>query len=282
MTRIDLHAHTTHSDGSLAPGELVERAAAVGLSALAVTDHDTTTALTEARAAGTRLGVEIVDGCEVTARGDAGIVHVLVYEFSHDDEGFSRLLERVRAGRDERNAAILEKLAGLGVPLEPGDVRRHAVGRIVARPHLARAMVERGYVDDVRQAFDYYLRDGGPAYVRADVPSGEAVIEAAAGAGGLCVLAHPRSLRLSSRAAFADVFRRFRDAGLVGVEVDHPSHDVNRRTMFGELADSLDLVRSGGSDFHGAMKPHIELGSGDGTIEVGYETLERLRAKRPA
>lgn len=280
MRRIDLHAHTEHSDGTLSPRELVERARDVGLSALAVTDHDTTSALAEARATGEELGVEILDGCEITAQSPSGIVHVLAYGFDEQDDGFQALLARVRDGRDARNDKILEKLTTLGVPLALEEVQALAVGQIVARPHFAQAMVKRGYVDHLREAFDHYLRDGGPAYVQAEVPETEEAIAMTADAGGAAVIAHPRSLKLGSREAYERVFRGYKEAGLAGIEVNHPSQDVNLRRRFSDLASLLDLIPTGGSDFHGANKPHIELGKGDGTIEVGYEIWERLRDAR--
>ena len=277
--RIDLHAHTTHSDGSLTPTELVDLAASVGLAALAVTDHDTTAGLGEAREAATRHGLEVLAGCEITAGVPSGIAHVLAYDFDESHDAFQTLLAGVRAGREERNRRILEKLERLRVPVTPEDVRKHAVGSIVARPHVARAMVDRGHVDTLRQAFDRYLRDGGPAYARAPVPTADEAIRCVVAAGGVAVLAHPRSLKLGSEQAYRDAFQRMCDAGLAGLEVDHPSQDDTLRAQFGALAEELGLVRSGGSDFHGAHKPGIELGRGNGTIDVTYETWERLRAR---
>ncbi len=280
--RIDLHAHTVHSDGTMTPTELVEHAAEIGLIALAVTDHDTTTALGEARAAGQAVGVEVLNGCEVSCAIPSGIVHVLTYGFDETDEAFQALLVGVRESRNERNRRILAKLEALRVPLTLDDVCAQAFGRVVARPHFAAAMVKRGYVDDVREAFRLYLHDQGPAYSVAEMPPPEDAIRAAAGAGGISVIAHPRQLRLGSKGAYRRLFRRLKDVGLCGIEVDHPSHKPEHRTMFQALADELDLVASGGSDFHGTAKPHIRLGIGDGTIHVTYDTWTRLRARRAA
>ncbi len=280
--RIDLHAHTVHSDGTFTPTELVDEAARIGLSALAVTDHDTTTALEEAHARGTETGVEIIDGCEISTSIPTGIVHILTYGFDLSSAPLQALLERVRVSRDERNAAMLEKLEALRLPLSHEDVARFAHGRIVARPHFARAMVEAGYVDDVRQAFKHYLHDGGPAYVVADMPSPEEAIQAAVVAGGVCVLAHPKQLKLGGMGKYRDVVGRFRDAGLVGLEVDHPTQNEKDRERFRRLARDLDLVSTGGSDFHGAAKPHIRLGEGDGSIHVPYATWGALLARRVA
>ncbi len=276
---IDLHAHTIHSDGTMTPTELVEAAADCGLAALAVTDHDITSGLAEAHVAGERLGVEIIDGCEISAELPTGTVHILAYAFDKDDAPFQALLEEVRVGRDERNVIILEKLAALRMPLDESEIRAFAHGRVVARPHIALAMVKRGYVDDVREAFRHYLHDRGPAYVQAKMPSPERAIEAVVNAGGVAVLAHGKSLRLGGKAKYRPVIERFKSAGLGGIEVDHPTHDTGWRRTFRQIADALGLVPTGGSDFHGAAKPHIRLGEGDGTIDVRYDTWERLRAR---
>ena len=282
MTRIDLHAHTTHSDGTLSPTELVEHAAEVGLQALAVTDHDTMSAIPEARDAGLRLGIEIFNGCEVTTVLPSGIVHVLVYGVDLEDQRFDAFLEGIRRGRHQRNLAILEKFAELGIELRYEEVQAFAVGRIVARPHIANALVKRGIVENLREAFDRYLKDGGPAYVKAEVPPPEAAIRAAKDAGGVAVIAHPRQMKLGSMGAYRRHFRRWKDAGLDGIEVNHPSHDENHRTQFAALAEELDLVGTSGSDFHGSNKPHIKLGEGDGTIRVEYDTWHRLAARMSA
>jgi predicted metal-dependent phosphoesterase TrpH len=280
MARIDLHAHTEHSDGTLTPAALVGAARRIGLAALAVTDHDTTTALPEAHAEGARVGVEVIDGCEISARIDQTTVHVLAYGFRREDDALQGFLAEVRAGRERRNEALYDRLHDLGVPVEPADVLAHVRGRIVARPHFARAMVARGYVPDVRAAFSRYLSDFGPAYVPPVAPSPEEAIEAAVAAGGVTVLAHPKQLRMGCGDDCARLLRRLQGAGLAGVEADHPSHDAGDRRSLRGIADDLGLVASGGSDFHGENKPHIQLGSGDGTISVEYETWEALSARR--
>ncbi len=280
--RIDLHAHTVHSDGTFTPTALVDEAARIGLSALAVTDHDTTTALQEAHDRGAETGVEILDGCEISTSIPTGIVHILTYAFDLSNAQLQDLLERVRTSRDARNAAMLEKLDALRLPLTHEEVARHAHGRIVARPHFARAMVEAGYVDDIRQAFKHYLHDDGPAYVIANMPAPEEAIRATVAAGGVCVLAHPKQLKLGGMGKYRDVVGRFRDAGLAGLEIDHPTHNEKDRERFHRLACDLDLVPSGGSDFHGAAKPHIRLGEGDGTIHVPYATWTALLERRVA
>ena len=278
--RIDLHAHTTHSDGTLTPAELVRLAWQRGLGALAVTDHDTTAGLPEARRVGAAVGVEILDGCEVTAHLPAGIVHILAYGFDPEDADFQAMLVDVRRGRDERNVVILEKLTALGVPVTESEVSRHVEGSITARPHIAAALVDQGHADDLQAAFRLYLRDGGPAYAQAQVPAAEEVIARIIAAGGVAVLAHPRSLGLRHRRSYRQLFAGLKQEGLAGIEVHHPSHGIEQRQMFQALADELELVATGGSDFHGANKPYLELGTGDGTIEVDRAVWDALSARR--
>ena len=281
MARIDLHTHSARSDGSLEPADLARAAADAGLSAFALTDHDTLAGLDEARDAAAARGVEVFAGVEVTARFPGSAMHLLGYGFDPREPRLGAMLAEVRAGRSERNARILARLAELGVPVGMDDVRG-ACGvatRTVGRPHIASAMVRRGWVRDERAAFALYLKDGGPAFVEAEVVDAEEVIAAVAGAGGVVSVAHPRSLRLGGETAYAALFDRLAAAGLAGVETDHPSHSPVEREVFRRLAAERGLVATAGSDFHGAAKPDIRLGVGDGTIDVGRETWERLRAR---
>ncbi len=280
MPRIDLHAHTEHSDGTHTATALVRLARDVGLSLLAVTDHDTTAGLAEAEAEGRALGVAVLPGCEISTRIPEGNVHVLGLGVDPGHLGLQRFLASVRAGRDARNERIYERLAALGVPVTPEEVAVHVRGRIVARPHFARALVARGYVPDLRAAFTQYLRDGGPAYVDAQVPPPAEAVKAIREAGGVAVVAHPGQIRLGLPDGMRAFLRELRAAGLAGLEVWHPSHDAQARVLFGALAAELDLLPSGGSDFHGDTKPHIRLGVGDGTIALEAEVWERLATRR--
>lgn len=279
MRRIDLHAHTTHSDGTCLPEELVERAVTAGLTALAVTDHDTTSGLDAARTAARPHGLEILSGVEVSTQIPEGGVHVLGYGFDEASETFRAFLEHVRHERARRNEQILGRLEALGVPLTAEEVAAHATGSIVARPHFAHAMVARGYVESFREAFDRYLSDAGPAYVLADLPTPEEAIVAIRKGGGVAVLAHPRQISIEGQARYVELLQRLCAAGLGGLEVQHPSHKPHHRARFLKLAERFGLVPTGGSDFHGANKPYIQLGVGDGTIEVGYETWDRLQER---
>ncbi len=282
MKRIELHTHSTFSDGTATPAELVTLAGHAGLAALALTDHDTTDGLAEARQAAATTDLEIISGCEISTNLDGRSVHVLGHGFREDDPGLQGLLAQVRRDREERNRLMLARLAELGMPLDLEAVLAYATGDIVARPHFARAMVERGYVSDIRQAFTRYLRDGGPAHVVVGRPAPVDAVAAIRAAGGASSIAHPRQIALEDDAAWEAFFSELTEAGLTGIEIDHPSQNAEQRRYFGAWAKRFDLVWTGGSDFHGAAKPHIELGRGDGTVVIPYETWVQLRAKASA
>jgi len=277
MDRIDLHTHSKHSDGTYAPRDLVALAAKEGLRAVALTDHDTTSGVEEALAAGAELGVEVIPGCEVSTSFQRRSVHVLAHGIPLGETPFQTFLEGVRAARVERNQLMLERLAELDCPLTLEEVEAHAEGRIIARPHFAKAMIARKYVPDWRAAFDRYLKDGGPAYVVVERTPPVEAVAAITAAGGAASIAHPRQIALEDDDAWSAFFEELVDAGLAGIEVNHPSHKPNDRAYFGAWADRFGLVHVGGSDFHGSNKPRIRLGTGNGTIDVRYETWTRLR-----
>ncbi|MFA5860755.1 MAG: PHP domain-containing protein [Candidatus Thermoplasmatota archaeon] len=273
MRHVDLHAHTTASDGTLAPTALVEAAKAAGLVALAVTDHDSLGALEEARIAGTRLGVEIVPGVELSVTHAVGDVHILGYFVDDHDARLVARLTHLREARERRAGAIVEKLRELGVDITLADVEREAEkGSALGRPHVARALLTRGHVASVQDAFDRFLADGRPAAVpKAKLSAQEAII-LIHGAGGVAVLAHPGILADDARER---VVRELAKMGLDAVEVLHPKNTPEVRVKLREWADELGLVQTGGSDYHGENKPGIEIGA----EPVSYEALNALRRR---
>lgn len=271
--RVDLHAHTTASDGAVGPAAAVEAAHAAGLAALAITDHDTLAGIPEAARRASELGLRLVAGVELSVHQGDGEVHLLGLHI-RDVERLQDELERFRALRADRARAIVTRLQALGVPVAMDRVLAIAGGGAIGRPHIARALMEGGWVHDRREAFDRYLGTGRPAYVekeRLEVAAGVALIH---DAGGIAVLAHPgpegRRERLESLAAL----------GLDGVEVRHPSHNAEDVKRLGALAEYLALVPSGGSDWHGAMAGGRVLGA----MQVPAEWLslqdERVAARR--
>lgn len=258
--RIDLHTHSAVSDGTDAPAVLVANAARAGLGAVALTDHDTFDGLAEAMDAGARLGVEVLGGLEFSTRLAGRSVHLLGYGPDPDDAALNAELARVRDGRDGRVPAMVARLATLGFPLELDEVLAQARGASVGRPHVADALIARGYVRDRDEAFTHWLYDGGPAYVdRYATPLVEAIALVKA-AGGVAVIAHPWS-RGAEAALTPDVLAELTAAGLDGIEVDHPDHGRDERAALAALARRLGLLATGSSDHHGTGKTRNPLGA---------------------
>jgi hypothetical protein len=274
---IDLHTHTTYSDGSQTPAELVAEAAAKGLTAVAVTDHDTVDGLPEALAAGERLGIEVVPGVEINLEHDRVTMDMLGYFLAGvPSDELQRELAELRAYRDERNARILERLAGLGLPLDPQELAAAGEHGAVGRPHIGEAMVRRGYVSSIAEAFELYLRRGAAAWVdRRRLALGHA-LRLLRGSGALPVLAHPGLIRTDA----AGLDRIVRDAarrGMAGIECYYPLHDEQTVARCLGLAEKYALVPTGGSDYHGTVKPDIRLGVSAGGRPVPDHVLSDLR-----
>jgi 3',5'-nucleoside bisphosphate phosphatase len=276
---VDLHAHTRASDGGDRPRELVAAAAAAGVATLAVTDHDTVAAVAEARAAGERLGVEVLAGCELTATVGDRVVHVLVYGEGLLEPELADAVEVGRRGRDDRNRAVgerLERLTGVGY----ADAVEVAGASVLSRAHFARALVARGVVADVAEAFDRYLSSGRPAYVPAPGVSVDDAVAVAARAGGVAVLAHPGRLAAGERDR---VLGEALEAGVDGVEVWHSQHDPDLRRSLAGLVERRGLLATGGSDYHGRHKPGVRLGTGAaGNVAVPAGHLAALRDRLAA
>ena len=265
---VDLHTHSTASDGTLPPEQVVEAAQRCGLKALALTDHDTIAGVPAARAAGERLGIRVISGVELSAFHDDHEVHLLALHLSQLDTLEKRLAE-LRAMRFARAEKIVEKLNALGIPIMLEEVLLQADGGAVGRPHVARALVARGVVHDFRDAFMTYLGNNGSAFVQKEKLSVEDAIAIAHEAGALAIWAHP-----------ADGGRRDRlepliAAGLDGIEIRHPGHSGEDIKRLQALADFFGLVPSGGSDWHGATEGPRRLG----TMNVPADWLERQDEK---
>ncbi len=263
----DLHSHSTCSDGALHPAALVEAAARRGVKRLALTDHDTTAGYEEARLAGALQGVEVVCGIELSAWHGKGL-HILGYFLDPADEDLQALVQRQAENRLDRARAIGRKLATLRCPIDIEAVIEGTGGN-VGRPHIAKALVKAGHVPDTKAAFDRLIADDGPAYVPASRLSVAFAIRSIHAAGGVAVLAHPGVENMDH------VLPELAEAGLDGLEVDHPSHSAAQRAHYRGLAARLDLVPTGGSDFH-TPRGHIKLGC-CGTEGTALEALLALR-----
>lgn len=265
---VDLHAHSTASDGTATPTVLVERAHAAGLAAVAITDHDTLAGAAEARAAGERLGLEVVCGVELSAVEGDDEVHLLALHVA-DVPRMERELDTFRRQRVARAEAMVAKLNALGIEVTMDDVLAQSAGGAVGRPHVARALVARGAVRDVRTAFDQYIAAGKPGYVAKEQLSIRDAIRLTHEAGAISVAAH---LGSDGSRAYVEELRR---AGLDGLEVRHPSHGADDVARLGALADHYGMVKSGGSDWHGAFEGPRVLG----VMQVPWSWLEAQRGR---
>jgi len=280
MRRIDLHTHSTASDGCLTPTELMERAARLGLAALALTDHDTVAGLDEARATATRVGVELVAGCELSVVWPVGFMHLLGLFLPERPGRLLSAMDHLMARRHERNRRIVDKLRALGLNITYDEVQALAGNGSVGRPHLARVLQAKGYVANMDQAFHEYLGSRGRAFVPKDQFTPEQAMAALKEEGASVILAHPFSLRATGR-TLENKIRRLKDMGLDGMECLYPEHSPDQTREYLRLAAKLDLAVTGGSDFHGpAVKPDIELGVGAGSLVLPYAMLDSLRERR--
>lgn len=251
---VDLHVHTDASDGLLSPTDVVLKAADAGLDAIAITDHDTVGGVQEAIDAGRSAGVEVIPGVELTSYAGGTELHLVGLFVRHMDERAVAKIEALREARRVRMLEMIRRLDAVGVKVDPDEVLAVVSGGAAGRPHLAQALVKRGYAVDEQEAFVQYLRPNRPGYVRKREMSPEEAIRLVLDIGGLPVYAHPGVSRLDERLA------EFKDAGLAGIEVWHPKHNGADVQHYMRLALKRGLLPSGGSDFHGAGRTESTLG----------------------
>jgi hypothetical protein len=274
---IDLHTHTSASDGTLSPSQLVSAAVQMGLEALAITDHDTFSGYEEAVPYAAESGLELVCGIELSTKHRGRSVHLLGY-FLHQgpNQEFRSWIAELQASRHLRNRQLVEKLQTKGCRITLEELRQRG-GTLPGRPHLAAILVEKGHVESIQQAFDEYLDDSAECFVPRNEPTfAEGVSRIAAG-GGVSSLPHP--CRVSrDHEVLSDCVREMRDLGLMALEVYHSDHSKGEVAFYETLASRLSLAVSGGSDFHGDTKPRVVLGMGaDKNVSVAYAVLDNLR-----
>lgn len=286
---VDLHTHSTASDGQIRPARLMQLADAQNLAAIALTDHDTVEGLAEARDAAERFEqLTLVPGIEVSASFPAGTMHILGLGIDPQAEAIDQLAQTLRAARAARNPKVIARLQDLGLAIDMDEVLAvvpDATARggqaVVSRLHIAEALRRKGLVSSTQQAFARYLNAGRPAYLDKERLPAERVIQAIRDAGGLAVLAHPVQLRCRNRLQLETVVRRLVSAGLGGIEIYHSDHDDVRTRQYLDLARQLDLQITGGSDFHGAAKPEVALGRPRVPVSVLQGKLARYRTGEP-
>jgi predicted metal-dependent phosphoesterase TrpH len=270
QNRVDLHIHSTASDGLFTPSEVVRLALERGLAVIALTDHDTLSGVAEAQHAAVGTGLEVITGVEVNSEGEWGDLHFLGYYVDPENGPLQERLRAMQHARLERAHRMLERLREMGMVLEWEEVRVLAGGDAVGRPHVARALLNRGYVKTLQEAFDRFLGNDGPAYVPRPRLTPPEVIQAINEAGGVPVIAHPAHSGLAAVRCIPE----FVGYGLRGVEVYYPDHSPEEVEMLLGLCQKYELLATGGSDFHG---PGVKEGASLGSVYVPLECVERLR-----
>jgi len=265
----DLHTHTTASDGTLTPGELVRLAKEMGLQGVAITDHDTVAGLEEGLAWGRACAVEVIPGIEISTDFEGHEVHLLGYFIDWKAAGLAQALQGMTEQRASRIEKMLFRLSELGFPLDPGEVQRLAGTGVIGRPHLAVAMVNAGYVSSVQEAFARFLAKGAPAYVPRQKIALAGAVRLVQEAGGIPVLAHPGLLKDPA------LVERIIPCGILGLEVDYPEHTPAQKENLRELCRVHGLIPTGGSDFHGSIKA-----TALGECGASRPIVEQLRKKR--
>jgi len=282
--RIDLHIHSDASDGTLSASEILDLARELDLGAIAITDHDTIEGSKALIEAGIPKSVQFLTGIEISAEPPldfpcAGSLHILGYGFRTDDPALNRTLEVLRKARKDRNPQMTERLNLMGIDLSLNEIEDHFREGQIGRPHIAQLMMKKGFVTSVDEAFDKYLGKGKAAYVNKYHADCGRAIEMITGAGGIPVLAHPVFLEPLNDEPLENLIRALKDMGLRGIEVYYPEHSPGLMSLYSDLARRYDLLMTGGTDFHGSMKPDIQMGSGKGDFFVPYALYEKLKSE---
>lgn len=278
---IDLHAHSTASDGSDSPAALMALAARRELAAVALTDHDTVQGFGEARAAADKLGVRLVQGCELSCEVGSATMHLLVYFLSDGPGPLQDRLAGLQAARADRNRRIVDVLQAHGLDVTLDEILTEAGGGSVGRPHVAGVLLRKGYVDSVQDAFDRWLGNGKPAYLDRERLLPAEAIALAHASGAVAVLAHPTSLGYEA-AELEQFVAGLAADGLDGIECEYGRYSPETRARLRTLAGRHGLAVTGGSDYHGRYKPDLALGTGLGDLQVPDDLLDALEERRPA
>ena len=278
---IDLHTHSTASDGSLSPVQILELAQKKGVRALALTDHDSIAGIKEIQTAVHSFPLEFITGVEISCDPPPefkylGSIHMLGYGFSIYDKNLNQVLNRAVRARDERNPRIIEKLNEIGFQITLAQVEERFGAQQTGRPHIAEFLVEKGYVESFKQAFDLYLGKNKPAYVDKYKVSCEDALRLIMDAGGLPVLAHPGLLEFKEDEGLHVFVDYLAGLGLQGIEVYYTDHDDNLQKALSALAAEKNLLATGGSDFHGSFNKGVELGRGKGELNIGMSVFKAL------
>jgi 3',5'-nucleoside bisphosphate phosphatase len=280
MGYVDLHLHTTASDGVMTPLKLVRYAKGKGLQAIAITDHDTIEGLEEGLAEGEKIGIEVIPGIEISAEHSPGSMHLLGYFFDIHHPLLVERLHYLQKARAERNPKIAEKLNRLGIKVTYEEVVKASGGGQVGRPHFAQVLVEKGYVRNFQEAFERFLKKGAPAYADKFRFEPSEALHFINEAQGIAVLAHPNTLGTNGSAELENLVLQLVKKGLRGIEVHYPEHSPLDVAQYKSLAERHGLLMTGGTDYHGIEGTELDMGVGRGDMKLPYSIVEDLKAAR--
>ncbi len=269
----DLHSHTTVSDGTLTPEELVKKAIDDKFHAIAITDHDNIDGIKRAQKAAEDSNLEIITGVEISVEYQPGTLHMCGYFMDLNNDFLNDRLNFVQEARRQRNPKIVKKLNDAGFDMTMAEVEDVAGSKQVGRPHFATVMVDKGYVKTKQEAFDKYLDKSASCYVNKERLSLEDSVKAIKTAGGIPVLAHPIQLGLANKKEYRDMFVHLKNMGVMGIEAFTSRQTDEENSLFYQMAKELDMLITGGSDFHGANKPNVKLGHFGSEVKVNFPAL---------
>ena len=281
MKSVDLHVHSNKSDGTLSPSDLVTLALAKGLSAFALTDHDTTAGIDEAMEAAEKArmqghDIEVIPGIEFSTEYEGKDVHIVGIDIDYRSEAFQKYLKDFQESRDNRNRKMCAKLSEHGVDITYEKLRAEFPNSVLTRAHYAKYMLEHGAVKSMAEAFDRYIGDRAPCFLPREKVTPSQAVSLILTSGGIPILAHPILYHMSD-ARLDKLVSTLKDVGLIGIESIYSTYNSAEERQIRKLAKKYELHISGGSDFHGDTKPGLEMGSGYGKLFVPYEVLEKLR-----
>jgi len=277
VKRIDLHTHSLCSDGAQVPAEVVRTAAEAGLAAIALSDHDCIDGVQEAMDAGKALGVEVIPAVELSAQSDTEL-HILGYFIDIRNQKPQEMMAYALQVRDERQEEVCRKLNEQGFDITMDELREEANGKVLCRAHFAKIMVRKGYAESVKDAFNRFLSVGCYAYSNRQALTGPEAVSLIREAGGIAVAAHLHLIKMPDE-ELKEYLKSLIPYGLDGIEGYYTDYTPDMEQRYRAMAEELGLVISGGTDYHGANKPHITIGKGKGDLEIPYSVLEGLRAR---
>lgn len=280
MGYVDLHLHTTASDGVLSPSEIVRYAKAKGLQAIAITDHDTIEGLEEGLSEGEKIGFEVIPGIEISAEHSPGSMHILGFFLDIHHPLLIEKLKYLQKARAERNPKIVEKLNRLGVDITFEEVLKASGGGQVGRPHFANVLLEKKYVRSFQEAFDRFLKKGASAYVDKFRFTSKEALYFIKETNGIAVLAHPNTLGMGGYSELEKLILQLVEEGLKGIEVYYPEHSSSEVDQYKTLAERHGLLITGGTDYHGIEKNGLDIGVGKGQMKIPYTMVENLKTLR--